>query len=328
MSINGIATLIYEVDDFASAIRFYGDFGLKEEQSSENEVKYRLPDGSSVVLRRKGDSDVSLQSTSEKGVREVIWGVDSKESLRALGAELQTDREVREDPDGTLHTNDDQGIAIGFRVFDRRSFESISVPTNGVGDIQRWNQSRYPYDRAEPKLMHHVVFGVPDVDTAIRFYIDRLNFRITDISRRLGVFMRCDGRNDHHNLFFLRSKSVKFHHVSFGVNDIDEMMAGSNFMQRKGWTSNVGIGRHRISSTLFYYLDNPAGGMSEYSADTDYVTDDWKPRLWDPLYGNWNWLGVVTKGFMKQPEKLVTQLPEPIPAFAELDDFDLSSLGE
>ena len=65
--------------------------------------------------------------------------------------------------------------------------------------IKRWNQMRKWYERAVPKVLHHAVFFVPDVDKGISFYVKRLDFRVTDMIRNAGVFMRCDGRNDHHN---------------------------------------------------------------------------------------------------------------------------------
>ena len=217
-----------------------------------------------------------------------------------------------------MHTLDDQGIPIGFRVFDRKPVDSKPLMENSPGKIVRWNQHRAWYRRAQPKIMHHCVFGVPDIDKAVTFYTKRLGFRITDISRGLGVFMRCDGRNDHHNLFFLRSDAPAWHHVSFGVDSIDEVMTGADHMQRCGWTSDVGIGRHRISSTLFYYVKNPAGGQSEYSADTDYLTDDWKPRLWEPKFGNFHWVGTVPEMLKTEPEWDVRILEEPIPPFSKL----------
>jgi AcrR family transcriptional regulator len=57
-------------------------------------------------------------------------------------------------------------------------------------------------------VIHHVVLGTPDVDAGVAFYTKRLGFRITDVSRGLGVFMRCDGRNDYDNLFLLKTPKL------------------------------------------------------------------------------------------------------------------------
>ncbi len=318
MSIVGVSRLIYGVDNLDDSVRFYEDFGLPLAHRDDQQADFTLMEGSTVSLRPKDDPTLPEPVNDLSGVREVVWGVDTKAALNAIAEDLSRDRNVRWSEDGTLHTRDDQGIAIGFEVFQRKPIRSDGSEENGLAEIRRWNSHRKWFQRAEPKLIHHAVFAVPDVDAAVAFYVDRLHFRISDISRGLGVFMRCDGRNDHHNLFFLRSDQVRWLHVSFGVENIDELMTGAVHMQRQGWKSDLGLGRHRISSTIFYYCNNPAGGQSEYSADTDYLTDDWRPRLWEPRFGNWHWVASVPDAFQAEPEWDVRVLEEPIPSFSEL----------
>jgi hypothetical protein len=106
--------------------------------------------------------------------------------------------------------------------------------------------------------------------------------------------LRADGSNNHHNLLLLNARApfggmdgqARFHHANFGVEDVDEIMVGANYMTRRGWEpSHLGLGRHRIDSALFYYLPCPAGGEAEYGADADYVDDGWVPRDWiEPLF--------------------------------------------
>jgi catechol 2,3-dioxygenase-like lactoylglutathione lyase family enzyme len=318
MSILGVQTILYGVDDLDACTRFYDDFGLEPLGRDERGADFGLPEGSRVLLRRSDDPSLPPAFASGPGAREVIWGVDSTASLEALAKNLAADREVTRDADGTLHTRDDIGIPIGFRVWQRVPPAHDENTENGLGAIRRWNRHRKWYERAAPKLIHHVVFGTPEVDTGVAFYTRRLGCRITDVSRGLGVFMRCDGRNDHHNLFLLKSPKLAWNHASFGVENVDELMTGANHMQRRGWASDVGIGRHRISSTLFYYMPNPAGGRSEYSADTDYLTDAWQPRLWEPMYGNWHWVGKIPDAFRDAPARDVRVLAQPIPPFSEL----------
>ena len=318
MALLGVQSLIYGVDDLDAAARFYDDFGLAATQRLATGVDYALEDGSTLLLRRNDDAALPVRFSTTPGVREVIWGVDSQAALDALEASLATDRKVVRDADGTLHTSDDNGIAIGFRLFTRQPLEAVASTENAPGRIRRWNAHRRWVKRAQPRCMNHVVFGVPDIDRAVSFYTQRLGFRLTDVSRGLGAFMRCDGRNEHHNLFFLRTGMVSWHHVAFAVQNLDEVMVGADHMQRCGWTSDLGIGRHRISSSVFYYLNNPAGGMSEYSADTDYLTDEWKPRLWEPRFGNWHWVGKVPDAFMNEPDWDVKIIDDSALSFSEL----------
>ena len=103
MSLLGIETLVYGVDDLDTCVRFYDDFGLEAERRDLDGVDYRLPEGSRVLLRRNDDPSLPKRFSEEPGVREVIWGVDGAESLAAIRAELERDREVKADADGTLH---------------------------------------------------------------------------------------------------------------------------------------------------------------------------------------------------------------------------------
>ncbi len=250
MSILGVESIIYATDDVAECIRFHDAFGLPKAAEGDWGADYRLDEGSNVLVRKDGDPSLPPTWSKEPGVREAIWGVSDQASLDAIEADLATDRVVTRDEDGTLHTTDDQGIAIGFRLFDRK-VPSCEDPThNDPGNIQRLNRHRKWYERAMPKVINHVVFGVTDIDAAVAFYTDRLGFRVSDISRGLGVFLRCDGRNEHHNLFFIKSSFAGaedscWHHVCYAVENIDEIMAGANHMQKIGYESPEGIGRRR-----------------------------------------------------------------------------------
>ncbi len=318
MALLGVQSLIYGVDDLDAATRFHDDFGLKAVRQDAAGVDFALEDGGAVLLRRNDDPALPPRFSKAPGVREVIWGVDTQRALDALETSLASDRAVRRDPDGTLHSSDDNGIAIGFRLFARTPLEVVTSTENAPGEVRRWNAHRRWVRRAEPRCINHVVFGVPDLDRAMAFYTQRLGFRLSDVSRGLGVFMRCDGRHEHHSVFFLKTAFPVWHHVAFAVQNVDEVMVGADHMQRRGWASDLGVGRHRIGSSVFYYLNNPAGGMSEYSADTDYLTDEWQPRLWEPRFGNWHWVGKVPDAFMHEPDWDVKIIKAPQQSFSEL----------
>ena len=199
------------------------------------------------------------------------------------------------DADGTAHFVADFGVAMGLRLFNKKPVVSAPDPVNAPGHVRRLNQHRKWRLRARPKVIAHVVFSVPDYEAGCAFMRDRLNFRLSDSQRGFGKYLRADGSYSHHSLLLLNANApvpemdgtLRFHHANFGVEDIDEIMVGANYMSRKGWpTSHFGLGRHRSDSALFYYLPCPAGGEAEYGADTDYVDDGWVPRDWvEPLFG-------------------------------------------
>ncbi len=295
MGIIGIESLVYGVEDVATSTRFFADFGLMPAGPSTGPSRFELPEGSSVVIRPFGDPALPHSAVQGQGVHEVIWGVDRAETLERLVAGLATDREVRRDPDGTAHFQTDIGLAMGLRIFAKRPIASAPDPLNSPGRINRLNTHRKWRKRARPKTIAHVVFQVPEYNTADAFMCSRLNFRMSDWQRGFGKYLRADGSNEHHNLLLLNANApipgmdgvTRFHHANFEVEDIDEIMIGANYMTRRGWpASHFGLGRHRIDSALFYYLPCPAGGEAEYGADGDAIDDSWIPRDWpNPLFG-------------------------------------------
>lgn len=302
----GVKQLVYGVANLETAARFYSDFGLSLEHRDARRADYRLPDGSTVIVRPFGDPQLPEQSILDQtvsGAKEVIWGVDTAEALEAFVGDLRRDRPVLCDAQGTYHSHDDTGIPFGLALFERTE-PICDLPRENVpGRPARIDTLRKWFSRAEPLQMQHVGFMVPDVARAVRFYIERLGFRITDLLRQRGAFLRAAGRSEHHQLFLVKTteRQPKWHHVSFAVENIDALMTGANIMQRRGWTSDFGIGRHRASSTLFYYITNPGGGQSEYSVDTDILTDAWRPHVWHPLYANFHWVGTLPSMLKELP---------------------------
>jgi catechol 2,3-dioxygenase-like lactoylglutathione lyase family enzyme len=318
MAINGVETVIFGATDTAELIRFFDDFGLVRSAGGDaTAADYVLPEGSKVLIRRSDDPSLPPRFLSSDGPREIIWGTTDQASLDAIEKELKRDREVIRDPDGTLHSQDPNGLRVGFRVFDRKPLPEVEPVENSLTHQPRRNTPRKWYERARPKLIQHVVFATEGIQAALDFYVGRLNFRISDVSRGRGVFLRCDGRHEHHNLFFV-NRPLAFNHMALGVDSIDELMAGATYMQRKGWKSNFGLGRHRISSIVFFYLSCPTGGEIEYAADGDYIDDAWQPSLWDPAFGNHHWTvrGAESGSEVAKPD--VVPLPNPIPPFAQL----------
>lgn len=302
MAIVGIESLIYAVDDLDLAARFFIDYGLELANQSSSEVVFELPVGAKVVLKRMDDPSLAPAYETGPGVRETIWGVDTPQALEDLVAGLATDREVRRDGDGSAHFLDDNGLPFGLRLFTKRALDFEPENGNAPGRIQRLNSMRKWYDRARPKTINHVVYVVENYARTFVFFRDRLGFRLTDHSIGLGLFARADGANEHHSIFLAKVRdevAPAYKHAAFGVENIDEMMVGANRMTRLGWKGPRGLARHRVSSALFYYVLCPAGGEAEYHADTDYMDDDWVPRVWNAMFGFIQWMHDLPDFLMK-----------------------------
>lgn len=283
MKIQRVESIVYGVDDLETGARFFRDWGVKPVEG-RNGV-FTMASGQTIVL--KPASDASLPKAPEQGstVREVVWGVDNAQSLDELKKELGRDREVKVDADGALHTYDDMGFGIGFTVC------KGPTPSAAPGP-KAMNKPYDPPRTATPVRMGHVVYSIArkDQQKAADFYTKRLQFRMTDHTGDLGDFMRCNGSNDHHNLFFLLYPNrPAFHHVAFEVRDFDEIIFGGQNMRSKGWHTDSAPGRHILGSNLFWYFANPNGGNVEYFADMDQMDDNFQTRNWEktPGYAMW-----------------------------------------
>lgn len=300
MAITGIERIIYCVDDVAQSTAFFEDFGLPLHSRTAQGTRFQLPNNSRVYIRALSSDPVPGSQVAGSGVHEVVWGVDTEESLEALVAGIAADREVRRDSDGIAHFIADGGIAMGLRHWpEKRLVIAPADPINSPGKPQRMNMHRRWIERARPKEINHLGFLVPDRDALTGFLETRLHFRLSDRQREFGIYYRADGTFDHHNIALINSNAglpgmdgkLRFHHAMYLVTDIDEIMAGKVWVEKRGWQkSDLGLGRHRIASSLFYYFPCPAGGEAEYGADSDLLDDSWIPRDFDPMTGLAHWM--------------------------------------
>jgi catechol 2,3-dioxygenase-like lactoylglutathione lyase family enzyme len=295
MAINGIKQLRYGVEDMAAAVRFFTDFGLPVAAAGGDEgtALFELPNGSSVEILPLDHPSLPSSSIEGPGVREVIWGVNTREALSVLVDDISRDHDVKSAREAYGFVPS-FGIPMALSLWSPFPIVNAPDPNNAPGFVNRLNTHRKWRRHARPKIINHVVFRSAAPDEAATFMRTRLGFRLSDIQKGFGHYLRADGSNNHHNLLLLDARApypgwdgkTRFDHANFGVEDIDELMIGVNSMLRKGWgPSRIGLGRHRIDSALFYYLNCPAGGEAEYGADADFVDDNWVPRIFHvPLF--------------------------------------------
>ena len=98
------------------------------------------------------------------------------------------------------------GLALAFQVTKRHAYDAKPAPFNVPGlPPQRAINSRVDFEtRGQARSVGHIVFWSDDPDRSMKFYTDRLGFRMTDhVQNKGGVFARAAGSRDHHNLFFI-----------------------------------------------------------------------------------------------------------------------------
>jgi catechol 2,3-dioxygenase-like lactoylglutathione lyase family enzyme len=144
--------------------------------------------------------------------------------------------------------------------------------------------------RVRPRRLGHFVLGSTDFETSRRFFTDGLGFKVSDLVKDVGVFLRCS--TDHHNILVQRAPVPFLHHTSWQVEDVDTIGRGAMDMleghpERHVW----GLGRHFAGSNFFWYFRDPVGNFSEYHSDMDCIPEDaiWTPQVLEGALGLYRW---------------------------------------
>ena len=299
MSIIGIEAVTFGVKNIAKSKKFLTDWGLKVLKTGAYGTDYACVDGSEVKIRAINSRSLPSPIQAGSTVREVTWGVEKKKDLKNLAQELSRDRKLKLFKDGSFSTLDDIGLGIKFCVSKLRNLKPKPLQYNVPGGNVRVDKPATYYDRATPQTLSHIVLGVPDFKIVESFYGERLGFRATDRYTKRGVFLRAGKYGNHHNLFVMNidARKPKFNHLAFKVRDIHEVIGGGQFLTKRGWRSQVGPGRHYISSACFWYFESPFGGALEYCADEDIVTDKWRTREFEvgpDMFSEWTFNAGLT----------------------------------
>lgn len=274
MACTGIDAVVFGVADMVESKRFLDDWGTHPVSIEPDRLVYQARDGGEVIVRPHDAPDLPPAIEPGNTVREVVWGCANEAELQASLAQLG----AVAGPDGMPRVTDPNGLTLSLGVSRRREVTVAATPANGPGTPQRIDRRSPVYDHADPVKIGHVVLFANDYAAMRTFYTERMGFIISDEYPGHGAFLRCKPRGDHHNLFVLnRPGRPGVNHVAFTVSDIHEVIGGGIAMSKKGWKTEIGPGRHPISSAYFWYFENPLGAPVEYYADDDYCTEAWQP---------------------------------------------------
>jgi hypothetical protein len=138
---------------------------------------------------------------------------------------------------------------------------------------------RLPKGPSHVKRIGHAVLMTPKFTETLHWFRDRLGFICSDDvyagdkNNLIGSFNRCDRGDhfvDHHVFFCLAHEKTGLNHLSFEVEDIDDVCMGHYHMASFGKYEHMwGIGRHLLGSQVYDYWADPWGRVHEHWADSD-----------------------------------------------------------
>jgi catechol 2,3-dioxygenase-like lactoylglutathione lyase family enzyme len=320
----GIDALVYSSDGTAAnwqaAQKFFNDWGLKELAVSSEEQCFETMSGAQVIVRQPMDARFSPAMEAGATLREVVWALASQENLDFLHKVATNRHEMRSvsyENNSILQEFsllDPHGLKQTFRLSQQREVQIQGSPSNPYGSPQRINSASPVYERAQPVEIGHVVLFTDRLNEAVAFY-ESLGFVMSDSYPGRGAFLRCSATAGHHDVFLLQlppgadgKSKVGLNHIAFTVRDIHEVFGGGLAMSRAGWKTQLGPGRHPISSAYFWYFECPVGGLIEYNADEDHLTQDWQPREFTPgptVFAEWAIDGGIDGHTRRQPQVAV-----------------------
>jgi Glyoxalase/Bleomycin resistance protein/Dioxygenase superfamily. len=269
--ISHLRHLALAVPDFGAEREFLTAYwGLTEVATADaagGRVSYLAAEGSPepyVVRLREGEKRIDL----------IAYGAQDRADVDALHARL-VDAGVQ-----IVHAPRELtqfGGGYGFRFFDGDG-RTVEVSTDVALRENRRIQPREPL----PVKLSHVVVNTPDLAETTQWYIDHLDFAISDtlFSPKMGDlmnFMRCN--NAHHSFAIAQGPHCSLHHASFEMRGVEEWMRGSGKILRSGARMVWGPGRHNAGDNTFAYFLDPAGNTLEYTTELATIEDE---DLWHP----------------------------------------------
>jgi catechol 2,3-dioxygenase-like lactoylglutathione lyase family enzyme len=281
------------VPDFAAQQSFLkGVWGLRD-VASDGDLAYFTAESSAEPFIYR------LRKAAERRLDLVALGVDDAASVDAFAQRLASQGvKLISEP----RRQAGPGGGYGFRFFDidGRTLEiSSDVVARQTRELAR--------GEAIPATLSHVVLHSADINKTVKFYEEKLGFRVSDWLGGFMCFLRCNEL--HHTIAFLAGPP-SLNHVAFEMRDINEMMRGAGRLLKSKLPLAWGPGRHVAGDNAFCYFVDPSGNVLEYTAEVERVDDaSWKATVYAPSFDVTDQWGtsVLTGG----PESMPKNGPDP-----------------
>lgn len=157
---------------------------------------------------------------------------------------------------------------------ERQPLNSGPEPLRRAGEL-----FRLPKGPSRVKRIGHGVMASPKVMETVQWFRDTLGFVCSDDvyagakDNIIGSFNRCDRGEvyvDHHVFFCIRNERAGLNHLSFEVQDVDDVFMGHDYLEKMDRYEHMwGLGRHLLGSQVYDYWADPWGRVHEHWADTD-----------------------------------------------------------
>ncbi len=287
IKIRDIAWIRLQSPDLDHAEAFLTDFGLVRSERTNSALYMRATDE---------QHHVHITTLGEPRVLAIGFTADSPADLHRLASAAAGASDVQplNEPGGgtCVRLREHNGITIEVV----HGVASVArLPTRvGIYNTGAARRRLGEYQRIDPrpsqvKRIGHAVISTPDIEASVAWVGRHLGFRISENvhaddepDKLLASFNRADRGSDyvdHHIMMFGRHDRAGLNHVSFEVQDIDDLHAGHDWLNLQQHQHLWGIGRHLLGSQIFDYWRDPWGRVHEHWTDTDVLNEQTEARL-------------------------------------------------
>ena len=267
--------------DPAALRGFYEDvWGLGRVSASPERIELRARGSEHHVLGLVAGAGHSLER--------IELGMSSPADVDALAVRLREHGTAIESGPAT----GPNGYSV---VFSDPEGRRIEVGTGGP------EHTKPPRQMTGPDRLSHIVLNSVDLPTSKAFYVDVLDFAVSDTYENdLMVFLRCNAQ--HHCIVLAPGEWTSLNHVAFEVQTTDDVMRALGRMRKAGFDTIWGPGRHGPGGNVFCYFLDPAGNVIEYTAELIEVDDHWVAQAWPRTQENadvWGTSGGLTPDVLR-----------------------------
>jgi catechol-2,3-dioxygenase len=137
-----------------------------------------------------------------------------------------------------------------------------------------------------PSRLGHVTLNTPNPAVHRDFFVEVLDFRLTDVIDGEGFFLRCNA--EHHGVGLLRGDGV-LHHHAWQVTSIADLARLGDILDEQGDRLLWGPLRHGAGNNIAAYFTEPAGTVVEYYTDMEHIYNEasFAPRTWKAIDERW-----------------------------------------
>ena len=274
MTVRNISHLRYlalAMPNFDEQLEFMTKYWGLTSAQNDGDVAYLAAEGSSEpysIRLRRGEKRIDL----------IAFGAHTREDVHILHDRLiAAGVQIIHEPQALTQL----GGGYGFRFFDIDG-RTVEISTEVEPRVSRAINPREPV----PVKLSHVVVNTTDLARTTQFYIDHLDFAISDTLIRQDMgdlmnFMRCN--EAHHQFAIALAPHYSLHHASFEMRGIEEWMRGTGKILRSGTRMIWGPGRHNAGDNTFAYFLDPSGNTLEYTTEIANIEDEstWVPQKMD-----------------------------------------------